>query len=236
MTPLKQQLRLLMAEHGLPTVNTTLHEILQEDYQYLRTLFGSASTPQGAPVHVGEGVRASSPLVDMEPSAAAPVPALPSQAHATMSDSTAKKIRVRVTKAKVEEVPVPVEASATTAEVTQTSLLNIMLPQETVSSPPSTVSSPRSQPVQRTSQDIKKFQKVAEETKRRELKEKGITLEQVLTKENLQKWIVEEKHTFAWVAREKAGCSETQVSSIAKSMGIQSSISARRGMMVGRKA
>jgi hypothetical protein len=224
MTSLKQQLRGLMAEYGMRSVNNTLKEILSEDYQYLCEIFEKKQVPQ--------------PTVNTEGQTGevAPPPAQP------ITESAMKKLRVRVSKGKAEEpapAPAPAPASSTEDANPQQEIapipLNILLTNVSPS-PPSTVSSPRSQPPQRTAQEIKKFQKLAEETKRRELKEKGVTVEQVLTKENLQKWIVEEKHTFAWVAREKAGCPETQVSSVAKSMGIQSPISARRGLLVSKKA
>lgn len=221
---LKQSLRLLMAEHGMETVHQTLQEILREDYEYLQRLFGNVPLPPPT------GLPVEPETVLPDASVVAPTPPL--------TESSVKKMRVRVTKAKAEEAPAsaPALPSVVVAEpVAVEPVLNVLLPTGP-SLPSSTVSSPRSQPAQRSAQDIKKFQKLAEETKRRELKEKGVTVDQVLTRENLQKWIVEEKHTFAWVAREKAGCPETQVSSVAKSMGIQSPISIRRGMMVGKKA
>ena len=233
---MKQQLRHLIAEYGMRSVNEGLREILAEDYQYLREVF------QGAAVVANPNATG----VAAAPSPSAPVPDAPPAevSQATTETGNVKKMKVRVSKA---SAPAPAPTSAPAVETQtepapaqeapqQTQLpLNILVAQPAPAST-STPSSPRSQPAQRTAQEIKKFQKLAEETKRRELKEKGITVEQVLTKENLQKWIVEEKHTFAWVAREKAGCPETQVSSVAKSMGIQSPISARRGLLVGKKA
>ncbi len=223
-----------MAEHGLQSVNMTVREILHEDYQYLRSIF------KGSEQLAVSVVEPSVPVDGIGSSAPAPTPALPSTENvsAAATDSSVKKMRVRVLKAKVEEA-VSTQPAAVPLVVEEQphamSTLNVMIPHSSSFGSESTVSSPLSQPAQRSSQDIKKFQKLQEETKRRELKEKGISLDQVLTKENLQKWIVEEKHTFAWVAREKAGCPETQVSSIAKAMGFQSPISARRGMMVSKK-
>ncbi len=233
---MKQQLRHLIAEYGMRSVNEGLREILAEDYQYLREVF------QGAAVVTNPNavVVAAAP----SPAPAPEVPAVDASVTQQADSGNVKKMKVRVSKA---SAPAPAPAPAPTVETqpepapAQEAPQQIQLPLNILVAQPapvstSTPSSPRSQPPQRTAQEIKKFQKLAEETKRRELKEKGITVEQVLTKENLQKWIVEEKHTFAWVAREKAGCPETQVSSVAKSMGIQSPISARRGMLVAKKA
>ncbi len=227
MNTMKQQLRHLMAEYGMRNVNDCIREILSEDYQYLCEVFQSA--PTQSVVTAPPPVAAPAPIPAEAPSSSAP--------QTQTESGNTKKLKVRVSKAKETPAPAPAPEPAPVQEAPQQTQLplNILVEQPAPVST-STPSSPRSQPPQRTAQEIKKFQKLAEETKRRELKEKGITVEQVLTKENLQKWIVEEKHTFAWVAREKAGCPETQVSSVAKSMGIQSPISARRGMLVAKKA
>lgn len=218
-----------MAEHGIQGVNEAVREILREDYEYLRGVFhGEPAVVPKTDVIPVVTVPTGSAEPDSTGVAAAPTPA------PTPSESSMKKVRVRVMKAKTEETEAPAPAPVV-PEVVQAEPLNILVPLPSTAAS-STVSSPLSQPqAQRSAQDIKKFQKLAEETKRRELKEKGISVEQVLTKENLQKWIVEEKHTFAWVAREKAGCPETQVSSIAKSFGIQSPISIRRGLLVSKR-
>lgn len=233
---LKHQLRLLIAEHGLRCVNEAVHEVLREDYEYLRGLFGEVQQQQN--LKKTEAVSASEPVETSAPTSGEVVAASAPAVNPAPSDSTMKKVRVRVMKAKTDEVPATVPQPLPVADAAPAPApapLNILVPSPSTAAS-STVSSPLSQPqAQRSAQDIKKFQKLAEETKRRELKEKGITVEQILTKENLQKWIVEEKHTFAWVAREKAGCPETQVSSIAKSMGIQSPISIRRGLLVSKR-
>ena len=78
--------------------------------------------------------------------------------------------------------------------------------------------------------EMKEFQRQAVEKKHAELQAKGITPESILTKENLTKWILEEGNSYAWVAREKAGCPETTVSAIAKNYGVISKIKKRQGM------
>jgi hypothetical protein len=83
--------------------------------------------------------------------------------------------------------------------------------------------------------DIKKWQKDQEDKKKRELDAQGINPASLLTKENLQKWIVDEKKTFAFVAREYVGLPDSMVASSAKSFGIQSENSKRRAMIAARK-
>ena len=87
----------------------------------------------------------------------------------------------------------------------------------------------------RDPKEMREFQKAGEEAKRKENEVAGIQLFQILTKENLKKWIEDEGHTYAWVAREKAGCADTQVAAQAQMMGIKSKISKKRGMIIAGK-
>lgn len=90
-------------------------------------------------------------------------------------------------------------------------------------------------PVQNTYRDpkeIKAFQKSSEEERHKLNQQAGIQLSQVLTKENLKQWIEVEGHTYAWVAREKAGCPDTQVAATAQMMGVKSTFSKKRAMMM----
>jgi len=87
----------------------------------------------------------------------------------------------------------------------------------------------------RDPKDMKEFQKNAVEAKRKENEAAGLTPSDFLTKENLRLWIEEEGKTYAWVAREKAGCPETQVAAQAQMMGLKSRISKKLGrVMTGR--
>ena len=87
----------------------------------------------------------------------------------------------------------------------------------------------------RDPREIKAFQKAAEESKARENLANGVQISDVLTSANLKKWIEEEGHTYAWVAREKSGCPETQVAATAQMMGVKSKISKKRGIIMAGK-
>lgn len=87
----------------------------------------------------------------------------------------------------------------------------------------------------RDPKEVREFQKAAEEAKRKENEAAGIQLVQILTKENLKKWIEEEGRTYAWVAREKAGCADTQVAAQAQMMGLTSKITKKRGMIMANR-
>ena len=81
----------------------------------------------------------------------------------------------------------------------------------------------------RDPKEMKEFQKAAVEAKRKENEAAGLQPSHFLTKENLKQWIEDEGQTYAWVAREKAGCPENQVSATAQMMGIKSRISKKMG-------
>ena len=83
--------------------------------------------------------------------------------------------------------------------------------------------------------DIKKWQKEQEDKKKRELDAQGINPASLLTKENLQKWIIDEKKTFAAVARDHVGPPDSMVSSAEKSYGIQSETSKRCAIIAASK-
>lgn len=87
----------------------------------------------------------------------------------------------------------------------------------------------------RDPKEVKEFQKAAEEAKRKENDAAGLQIFQILTKENLKRWVEDEGHTYAWVAREKAGCADTQVAATAQMMGIKSKITKKRGMIINGK-
>jgi hypothetical protein len=90
-------------------------------------------------------------------------------------------------------------------------------------------------PAYRDPKEMKEFQKTEEEKKRKENEGLGIELSQILTKDNLKQWIEIEGHTYAWVAREKAGCKESQIAATAQMMGIKSRITKKKALiMAGR--
>lgn len=60
--------------------------------------------------------------------------------------------------------------------------------------------------------------------KRKELEEKGIKPETLLTKENLQSWL-DQGMSYQRIARELVGIHENDISAIAKSFGLQSNVS-----------
>lgn len=84
----------------------------------------------------------------------------------------------------------------------------------------------------RDPKEMKEFQKNAVEAKKKENEAAGLSPSDFLTKENLKQWIEDEGRTYAWVAREKAGCPETQVAATAQMMGLKSRISKKIGRVM----
>ena len=80
--------------------------------------------------------------------------------------------------------------------------------------------------------EMKAWQKEMEEKKRVENEAKGIQPKTLLTKENLQKWHVEDGKTFSFIAREYVGCKDSEVSSAAKLFGIETT---RKNVMIHAK-
>lgn len=72
----------------------------------------------------------------------------------------------------------------------------------------------------RDPKEMKEWQKQQEDKKREENKAKGIKPQDLLTKENLKKWIEDENRTYAYIAREYVGCKDIEVSAVAKKFGI----------------
>jgi|Laugrespbdmm15sn_2_1035079.scaffolds.fasta_scaffold01326_3 hypothetical protein len=131
-------------------------------------------------------------------------------------------------KTKVKKIiPIPVEVEEQSEDV-QLSLENTELKDVIV-----TVSEKTNH--FRDPKEMKEFQKNAVEAKRKENEAAGLSPSDFLTKENLRLWIEQEGKTYAWVAREKAGCPETQVAAQAQMMGLKSRISKKLGrVMTGR--
>lgn len=96
------------------------------------------------------------------------------------------------------------------------------------------ITSPKAQKVvaaKPPSPAVKQLHKNEVEKKRQELLEKGIQPESLLTEANLKKWLAEGK-SYMKIAKE-TGVHETQISTLAKSFGLQSKISKYVAMKKG---
>ena len=155
---------------------------------------------------------------------ATPVIVAPTITTIVSQPIAAVKKQKKVKKVKVVDQPKVTEAKVD--EPTNTLVLEEEIKEVVVTNPTPTYRDPK---------EIKEYQKTEEEKKRKENEEAGIELSQILTKENLKQWIEIEGHTYAWVAREKAGCKESQIAATAQMMGIKSRITKKKALiMAGR--
>jgi len=79
------------------------------------------------------------------------------------------------------------------------------------------------------SKEQKVWQKEQEEKKFKENEAKGVKPKDLLTKENLKKWIEEDNRTYSYIAREYVGCKDSEVSAMAKAFGIENT---RKNVMI----
>jgi hypothetical protein len=148
-------------------------------------------------------------------------PTVPSHAIVPVASETKKVKAAKVKKVKPLKVPAVEESQVN--EPINTLVLEEEIKDIIVSNP---------NPAYRDPKEVKEYQKNEEEKKRKENEEAGIELSQILTKENLKQWIEIEGHTYAWVAREKAGCKESQIAAMAQMMGIRSRITKKKALIM----
>jgi hypothetical protein len=213
---LKGHLRQAISWYGLEAVHTTFQEICKEDYDFLRKLYD-------VPHKVLK----------------APTPPAPVQ-ESPVEEEIPRPEKLRDTKVRVVKKPAsedlanePFTQTTNTTNTTNTTS-TLPAPQVLTSSVVST-HTPHTESGLTDPKDIKKWQKEQEDKKKRELDAQGINPASLLTKENLQKWIVEEKKTFAAVARDYVGLPDSMIASAAKSYGIQSETSKRRAIIAASK-
>jgi len=211
---LKDHLKELISWYSLEQVHTTLDLICKEEFAFLKKLYAPTTTTS-VPKRV---VVAPSPSP-----ATASVPATDASGSVPVPLEQQEEPKLRPD-AKVRVVKKPTEDA--TPFVAVTPAPTVTVPSPVVTQHESGLTDPK---------DLKKWQKEQEEKKKRELDAQNINPASLLTKENLQRWIVEEKKTYAAVAREYVGLPDSMVASAAKSFGIQSDTTKKRAMIAATK-
>ena len=89
--------------------------------------------------------------------------------------------------------------------------------------------------IQPSSKDLKAWQKEQEQKKLAQLTAQGIDPETLLTVDSIKKWILDEKRTFAYVAREYLGMPESKVADFARKHNVKSTISKNRAIIAAKK-
>ena len=212
---LKSNLRFLIATTSSEEVYNTLTQILKEDYVFLQKLYGKVEPPKRAmsividtPNIIPAGF--PSPVVLFHPPVI--VPAQEQEVPKIRADT-----KVRIVKKPTSLTDLPPA---------------VITPTVPVATPLATV---HTESGLRDPKDIKKWQKEQEDNKASELRAAGINPISLLTEANMRKWVVEEKKTFAAIAREYVGLSDVVIASEAKKYGLQSDIAKRRAAIIGAK-
>lgn len=195
----------LISYYGFKRFHSRLVEIMKDEYTYLHSQF------QPTPAISNAVVANQAPVQEISPPAETKKPRKQRSKKTIVVTAPAEPVSNLVFPMVSEDTVVPLQDE--TPEI-----------KEVVLVPPTNGF--------RDPKDVKEYQRKAEETKKKENDALGIQVHSVLTKENLKQWVENEGHTYAWVAREKAGCPDTQVAATAQMMGIKSKISKKRGMIM----
>jgi hypothetical protein len=212
MSDLRQNLQELIAIHGTGKVYAELYGKMKEEYEFLREFFSEEKAP-----------RAVAPKKKVVKSTTVPTTTQDSDTT-DMSASALRDAKIRIVKKEVAAVePDPLELFPPADENEQESEVAAVVPP---ASKPPTFKNPK---------EAKAWQKEQETKKKAELSESGIEPHSLLTKENLERWIIQDSRTYAYIAREYVGLPEAMVSETAKAFGIQTEASKKRNEMIKKK-
>ena len=208
---LKRNLRELISKSSSAQVYKALADIFNEEYSFLHKFFVDAKDAKGAK---DKKERKEKKDVPVE---AAPVNTEEQTTASPSAPASAKPDRIR-SDAKVIVMKKPAD------------------PEDLLDThPPQNDATIHTESGFRDPKDIKKWQKEQEDKKAAELRAEGVNPTTLLTEANLRKWIVDEKKTFAAIAREYVGLSDVIISAEAKKYGLQSDTSKRRMMIAKAK-
>jgi hypothetical protein len=224
---MEEALKTLLATYGSKAVYESLQKTMKEEYTFLQSLFSAPSAKPSGLSSVGLVLkeRVVAPV-------AAPVAALaPLAPLAAAKEETAPAYEKTVLPSKNTVVQVK-KVSASTETVTpepelatEASKKGKKKKEPVPLSPPEPVAAETVVEKQPTPQEIKAAQRAKEQEKAAELRAKGITIDSVLTKDNLKQWIEVDGRSYSFIAREYAGCPDTQVAALAKGYGLVSKVS-----------
>jgi hypothetical protein len=208
---LQSNLRFLIANTSMELVHSSLTQIMKEDYEFLQKLYSpSVAAPAPAVAVAAQVVPAVKKAVVKK----AAVPPQQTQAEEPPRIRADTKVRI----VKKPTAPEDLTAAAAAADAVQPS--------------PAFV---HAESGLRDAKDQKKWQKEQEDKKMQELRDSGVNPASLLTEANMRKWIVDEKKTFAAIAREYVGLPDTVIAAEAKKHGLQSDTSKRRAMIAANK-
>lgn len=210
----RQNLRVLIAEDGFEFVYTELLHEMEEQYRFLHAFF--TKTPPIAvvamPVPAAEAVVPTTPIAVPIAIPVTPAPKKVVRRGRPPSKVLPTVAAVEAPAAATEPIEAAPVAEPEAAPVTEP------VPEPVVATPAVAEPTPAvaATPVKRkTPEFTKERQRALVAAKAAELKAQGIDGRTYLTKENLTKWLGEERLTYQKIAQ-KVGVPETQVSALAK--------------------
>lgn len=206
-----REIREVVGRYGYMQVHRTFQDIMKQDYEYLKSVFEPVPTDSVHMITIDNKANETSGKRGRKSKAEKPHTDLPRHSP--------------VVGGEVKNVTIQAEGEGDLLSIT--SFIPQLVEKDDIGQPA---------PVSafRDPKEQKAWQKEEEMKKRTENESVGLSVSDILTKENLKQWVEEEGKTYAWVAREKAGCPEAQVAATAQMMGIRSKISRRRGLLMAR--
>lgn len=217
---LREKLKHVLSHHTAQEVHETLMDIFQEDFTYLKKVFGERPAQSEQVTPSPKGAPQPPPQVQ------------PTQVQQPPVTKMRGDIRIRVVKRAEDTAPAATDIIEEAIEI-QPQPLNV----DTLPDVPSTTPEEPQAPVSEKERKarIKKEQAAAEQKKFQELIANGIKPESLLTKENLNTWVNAQGLSFTQIARDHVGIDAEKISDIAKSFGIQSNISKKRAQIFAAK-
>lgn len=206
MCDLNAGLRALISASSTKAVHDALLAIMKDDYAFLKSHFSTQNVKTQAKVEVQPNPR--------QTVEAAAEPSPEDEETATGLPKIRPDMKIRIVKKAQSAEPQP---------------------QSQPVAPHTEPAAPQPLATVYDSKDLKKWQKEQELKKNAELVAAGQKPEDLLTADNLRKWIVDDKRTYAYVAREHVGLPEAQVSAAAKKHGIKSTITKKRAILSSTK-
>lgn len=213
MAELREGLQALVAAHGVGKVYVELYGRMKEDYEFLREFFTHEEKP--APkAKVLRAKKTAEPAVAVEATAG--------DDSTEMSATALKDSKIKIVKREVDPLaffPQPIHVPEAEAEAEPVAVPALKAPKFA------------------TPKEAKAWQKEQELKKKLELEESGVVPLSLLTKSNLEQWILKDSRTYAYIAREYVGLPEAVISETAKSFNIQSEVAKKRFQVIkGKKA
>lgn len=211
MESIRSDLRQLIAKYGLPAVYNELQIEMREIFQFARQVYEPPRNNLVIPVSNTIPDRIATPLHKPIPSAFDMI--MPTQLNLSEADSdTESENDTCLIQADHQEV----------------------IPQAIDQSLKQVIIQAKSEMKQTEEKFSKAKHKEQVKQKHKELTEKGIKPESLLTKENLTKWLGEGM-SYMRIARELTGVPDNEIAAIAKTFGLQSDVKKYVVMKRGKK-